>query len=99
MKSSRYLGFLAIASFAAAPIAAYSADSSVDACVNAFIAEKFADKHTIVRTSGYMAPMPLILRGSQVVQLAAYDADSGRVLASTTCTSKNGTVTVAPVTE
>jgi len=96
MKSSRYLNFLAIASFAIAPMA-YSADSAVDACVNAFIAEKFADKRTIVRTSGYAAPLPLIARNSQIVKLSAYDADTGRTLAQTTCTAKNGSVTVAPV--
>jgi hypothetical protein len=99
MKSSRYLSVLAIASFAIAPMAAYSADPAVDACVNAFIADKFADKHTIARSSGYASPLPLMARNTQSVRLSAYDADTGRTLATTTCTAKNGIATVAPLEE
>ena len=99
MKVSGYLSCLALASFAVAPFAAQSADKdSVNACVNAFVADKFADKRTIVRTSDHAIPLPLMARNNPTVKLEAYDAETGRSLASTTCTTKNGTVTVAPVT-
>ena len=100
MKVSGFLSCLALASFAIAPFAAQSADNdSVTACVNAFVADKFADKRTIVRTSGHINLLPLMARNNPIVKLAAYDAETGRSLASTTCTTKNGTVTVAPVTQ
>ena len=99
MKKSGYLSCLAIAAFAVAPLAQSTDNPVVDACVNAFVAEKFADKRTIVRTSDHSVVLPLIARSNQQVQLAAYDAETGRQLMATTCSAKNGTVTVAPVAQ
>jgi hypothetical protein len=100
MKKSGYLSSLAVAAFAIAPLSAQSADNAVvDACVTAFVAEQFAGKRTVLRTNDHAVVLPLIARATQQVHLAAYDADTGRQLLTTTCSAKNGTVTVAPVTE
>jgi hypothetical protein len=94
----RFAG-LALATLSIAPIAAHSADHKVRACAEAFVAEQFADKRVTIRTSGHATPVPLVVRAQQPVRLSAVDAASGREIATTTCTSKRGVVTVAPIAQ
>jgi hypothetical protein len=89
----------AIATVALAPFAAHSQDSAVYACADAFIAQSFAGKSTVVRVEREYAPLlPLVLQSnSSRVKLVASEKATNRVLATATCSTKGGIVTVEPV--
>jgi hypothetical protein len=97
MKTSGYVRLLALASFAMAPIAAFSQDTNTtQACVDAFVTQNFPGQETIVKVDRERSlGLPLQLNRSIArVQLKAASLESGAVLASATCTEKKGVITL-----
>jgi hypothetical protein len=98
MQTGSLAKYLALASFAAAPLAAHASDNDVmQQCVKAFTTENFPGRSTHVNAEKQVTlPGPLALHRTPRVKLEAKGVESGRLLASATCTQKNGTVTVSP---
>jgi hypothetical protein len=100
MKTSALVRMVAVAAVAVAPFSVHAQDSEVmNACVDAFVAQNFADKSTTVRIErnyGYQLPLVLQTRVTRV-KLVATEKRTDRVLASATCSEKGGIITVEPV--
>jgi hypothetical protein len=100
MKTSALVRVVAVAAVAFAPFSVQAQDSEVlNACVDAFVAQNFADKSTTVRFErnyGYQLPLVLQTRAPRV-KLVATEKSTDRVLATATCGEKGGIITVEPV--
>jgi hypothetical protein len=107
MNTSALTRFAAIAALAIAPLASQAADSIspasdqavMKACVAKFTAENFAGRATRVTTKYSEVRMPLALNTRPAVRLSATGVESGRALATATCTPKDGSVTIAPAAD
>ena len=95
MKTFRYVRLLAIASVGLTPFAVYSAnDVRTQACIDAFVTQNFPGQ----------VPAIKVERDSSINSVLAYSVPfslkltatnrSGTLLASATCKSKEGVVTV-----
>jgi hypothetical protein len=99
MKTSVYVRMMAVASIALTPFAAFGQEADVtQACINAFVAQNFPGQEPIIKVSKeYTLRVPLSLsRGAFSLQLSAASVDTGRVLATATCTEKRGVVKLSP---
>lgn len=91
--------FTAIA-LAFVSFSAQSADRQVvQSCIDKFVAENVATEIAEVRiVNTYIGPQPLAFQTrTPDVKLVVTGKDSNRVLATATCKSNDGTVTVLPV--
>jgi len=98
MKSST-LSICAAAAIAMTPMAAYSDDNDVKNCADTFLAEYFPGQKSTIRIETEYSPSgPLVLRArNSEVSLTATGKTSGMVLATATCTVKDGRVSVVTI--
>jgi hypothetical protein len=107
MNSSALTRFAAIAALAVAPLASQAGDAVsptsdqavMNACVATFAAENFAGRATKVNTKMREMRVPLALNTRPTIKLSATGVESGRNLATATCTTKDGSVTIAPAAD
>ncbi len=95
MKTSRYVRCFAIASIAMAPLAAHSASNGpTKACIEAFVAQNFPGQTPTIKVEKYDSfHSTLAFSVPFSLKLSAANR-SGEVLASATCKSREGIVTL-----
>lgn len=99
MKTSVCVRLMAVATVALAPFAAFGQDvDTTQSCVDAFVAKNFPGQTptiNIEKESALRVPLSLNAR-SMTLKLTAASRETGRVLATATCTEKRGVVTILP---
>ena len=99
MKTSVGVRLVAVASIALAPFAAFGHDASdAQLCADAFVAQNFPGQTPIINVEkNDVVPLPLSLRRRATsVKLTAASRQTGRLLATATCTAKRGVVKLSP---
>ena len=98
MKTSVGVRLMAVASVALAPFAAFGHDTnSSQSCVDAFVAQHFPGQSPIIKVEKDSVRVPLVLYTNAVsIKLTAASRETGRLLATATCTSKGGVVELSP---
>jgi len=101
MKTSVGVRLMAVASVALAPFAAFGHDTvDTQSCVDAFVAQHFPGQTPIInveKSSAARLPLALYTGGVAVsVKLTAASRETGRLLATATCTTKRGVVKLSP---
>jgi hypothetical protein len=98
MKTSVGVRLLVVASVALAPFAAFGRDAnSTQLCVDAFVAQHFPGQSPIINVEKEAMRVPLALYSHGAsVKLTAASRETGRLLATATCTSKGGAVKLSP---
>jgi hypothetical protein len=99
MKTSVYVRLLAVTSLALTPLAAFAQDSdTTKMCIDAFVAQNFPGQTPLINVAkDNSVRVPLALnRGAYILKLSAASRETGRVLATATCTEKRGVVMLSP---
>lgn len=99
MKLSGAIKAATCAAMVFAPGLASASDvAAIESCAKSFIAEQFQDRVTSVKIEPpARLHSPLLLRPETSVRLVATGKTSGRVIATATCSTKDGVVTVLPI--
>jgi len=97
MKTSVGVRMLVVASVLA-PLSAFGhGTNSTQSCVDAFVAQNFPGQTPIINVDKQAVMLPLALyRNGVSVKLTAASRETGRVLATATCTAKKGVVKLIP---